>query len=104
MSVHTKTRRTSITRKKAVSPYSKKKVRSIPWREASKSDIKKYTETGLMVRGARFKAELTQKQLAEKLGVLPHHISEMEYGKRPISKKMAHKLSEALNVNYKVFL
>ena len=85
-------------------PILKKKRRSIPWREAAKDDIKKYTETGLMVRGARFKAELTQKQLAEKLGVLPHHISEMEYGKRPISKKMAHKLSEVLNVNYKVFL
>jgi transcriptional regulator with XRE-family HTH domain len=58
----------------------------------------------LAVRGARFKAELTQKQLAEKLGVLPHHISEMEHGKRPISKKMAHKLAEVLDVNYKVFL
>jgi transcriptional regulator with XRE-family HTH domain len=62
-----------------------------------------------MVRGSRLKAELTQKQFAEKLStedskVLPHHISEMEYGKRPISKKMAHKLAEVLDVNYKVFL
>ena len=61
-----------------------------------------------MVRGARLKAELTQKELAEKhregdAKVLPHHISEMEYGKRPISKKMAHSLAKVLDVNYKVF-
>ncbi len=67
MSVHTKTRRTRFARKKAAASQSKRKERSIPWREVAKNEIKKYTETGLMVRGARFKAELTQKQLAEKL-------------------------------------
>lgn len=103
MSVHTRTRHTRFTRKKVITT-SKKKEKSVSWREAAKGDIKKYTEAGLMVRGARFKAELTQKQLAEKLGVLPHHISEMEHGKRAISKKMAHKLAETLNVSYKVFL
>ena len=102
MSVHTKIRHTRTIRKKAA--LSSKKRKSIPWREVAKGNIEKYTETGLAVRGARFKAELTQKKLAEKIGVLPHHISEMEYGKRPISKKMAHKLAEALDVNYKVFL
>lgn len=103
MSVHTKKRRTRLTRRKHV-PSRSKKQKTLPWREVAKDEIKKYTETGLIVRGARYKAELTQKQLAEKLGVLPHHISEMEYGKRSISKKMAHKLAEVLDVNYKVFL
>ncbi len=84
MSIHTKARRL--------------------WREVAKNNIKKYTEAGLAIRGSRFKEGLTQKQLAEKLEVLPHHISEMEHGKRPVSKKMAHKLAEVLNVNYKVFL
>ena len=100
MSVHTKTRLTRSAKKSSLS----KKEKSIPWREVAKANIKKYTEAGLAVRGARFKAGLTQKQLADNLKILPHHISEMEYGKRPISKKMAHKLSEILNVNYKVFL
>ena len=109
MSVHTRTRRTRFTKKRIAISRSKRKKRSIPWREAAKDEISKYTEVGLMVRGSRLKAELTQKQLAEKLSttdakVLPHHISEMEYGKRPISKKMAHKLAEVLDVNYKVFL
>lgn len=49
--------------------------------------IEKFSEAGLMPRGSRYKAELTQKELAEKLGVKPHHISEMENGKRPIGKK-----------------
>ena len=109
MSVHTRTRRTRFARKRIIASPFKRKKRSISWREAAKNEINKYTEAGLMVRGSRFKAELTQKQLAKKLStsdaqVLPHHISEMEYGKRPISKKMAHKLAEALDVDYKIFL
>ena len=109
MSVHTRTRHTRFARKRISSSKFKKKERNVPWREVAKQEINKYTETGLMVRGSRLKAELTQRQLAAKLStdeakVLPHHISEMEYGKRPISKKMAHRLAKVLNVNYKVFL
>jgi ribosome-binding protein aMBF1 (putative translation factor) len=98
-----KTRSTRIS-KKQILLSSRRKEKIIPWRDVAKANISKYSESGLAVRGARFKAELTQKQLAEKLGILPHHISEMEHGKRPISKKMAHKLSQVLNINYKVFL
>jgi ribosome-binding protein aMBF1 (putative translation factor) len=78
--------------------------KTIPWRETAQESIAKYTESGLMLRGARARAELTQKELADKLEVLPHHISEMEHGKRTIGKEMAKRLSEVLNVNYKVFL
>jgi len=100
---HTKKRRTRGSRKKAKA--AQKKVRkSIPWREVAKGNIKKYTESGLALRGARFKAELTQRELAVAIGVLPHHISEMEHGKRTIGKEMAHRLAKALDVNYKVFL
>jgi plasmid maintenance system antidote protein VapI len=38
------------------------------------------------------------------IGVKPHHISEMEKGKRPIGKEMALRLSKALNIGPKVFL
>ena len=77
---------------------------NIPWRETAKESIEKYTEAGVMLRGARFKAELTQKQLAEKLGIFTHHVSEMEHGKRTIGKAMAKRLAEVLNVDYRVFL
>ena len=57
-----------------------------------------------MLRGLRYREQLTQKQLAEKLFIHQHHLSEMENGKRPIGKEMAKKLADILNVNWKIFL
>lgn len=59
---------------------------------------------GVCIRGGRGKEGLTQKQLAEQIGVAQHHISEMEHGKRPVGREMAKKLAEVLNVDYRVFL
>jgi len=59
---------------------------------------------GHTLRGARLHNDLTQKRLAEIIGVQPSHISEMEHGKRPIGKEMAKRLAKALNTGYKVFL
>lgn len=59
---------------------------------------------GVYLRGIRHREELTQQQLAEKTGIPRRHISEMEAGKRPIGKATAHKLAEALNVDYRLFL
>ncbi len=81
-----------------------KTAKSLSWREAAKRDIRKYSEGGQMVRGSRFKEEITQKELAEAIGVSPHHISEMENGKRPIGKEMAKRLAEFFKVDYRLFL
>jgi ribosome-binding protein aMBF1 (putative translation factor) len=59
---------------------------------------------GVCIRGGRGKEGLTQKQLAERIGIAQHHVSEMENGKRTVGKEMARKLAEALNVDYRVFL
>ena len=59
---------------------------------------------GHALRGLRSREELTQKQLAEMIGVKPSHISEMENGKRTIGKEMAKRLAKALQTEYKVFL
>ena len=59
---------------------------------------------GHALRGLRSREQLTQKQLAEMIGVKPSHISEMENGKRTIGKEMAKRLSKALKTGYKVFL
>ena len=56
------------------------------------------------LRGARSREEMTQAQLAAKVGVKVSHISEMERGKRPVGKEMAKRLAKALNTSYKVFL
>lgn len=59
---------------------------------------------GSAIKGLRYREKLTQIQLARKLGVKRHHISEMENGKRTIGKEMAKRLADALNTDYKVFL
>jgi len=59
---------------------------------------------GDILHGARDREGITQTELPEKIGVKPHHISEMESGKRSIGKDMARRLAKALNTGYKVFL
>jgi len=103
MSERTRTHPTRRVRKRAASS-TKKTEKSIPWREVAKDNIKKFTEAGLALRGARYKEEMTQQELADAIGVRAHHISEMEHGKRTIGKEMARRLAKALNVNYKMFL
>lgn len=56
----------------------KPKEASTHWREVFKEELEKYGEAGLMLRGSRYKAALTQKALAEALGISQNHISEME--------------------------
>ncbi len=54
--------------------------------------------------GLRYREEMTQVQLAKKIGVSSRHISEMENGRRRIDKETAKRLAEVLNTTYKVFL
>ena len=56
------------------------------------------------LRGMRLREGLTQTQLAAKVGILQHHISEMERYKRPIGKVAAKKLAAALNANWRNML
>lgn len=59
---------------------------------------------GTMLRGARFKENMTQVQLAAASGIPRRHISDMENNRRPIGKQTARKLAEVLRVDYRVFL
>lgn len=58
----------------------------------------------MALRGLRGREEITQAELAARLGVSQNVISEMESGKRPISQKMARRLGEEFDLPYKVFL
>lgn len=109
MSVLTKKRR--IKRKIQIAkPRSKtlrfkqKKEKLTPWRGVFKEQIAKRSEGGLMLLGSRHKEGITQKKLAESLGISQHHISEMENGKRPIGKEMAKRLAEFFKTDYRLFL
>ena len=72
---------------------------SIPW-EMAYPDF----NHSVALRGARKREGLTQKQLAQLLGISQTHISEMEHGKRPIGKEMAKRLAAVLRVDYRLFL
>jgi ribosome-binding protein aMBF1 (putative translation factor) len=72
---------------------------SVSWR-----DMYPRFDASMALRGARKKEGLTQKQLADLLGIRQAHISEMEHSKRPIGKEMARRLATILRVNYRVFL
>jgi DNA-binding XRE family transcriptional regulator len=58
----------------------------------------------MALRGLRGREDITQAELAARLGVSQNVISEMESGKRPISVKMAKKLGEEFDLPYKAFL
>jgi DNA-binding XRE family transcriptional regulator len=75
---------------------------AIPWREVF--NIPEEEMPAAMLRGARYREDMTQEQLAEASGIPRRHISEMENGKRPIGKQNARKLAEALNVDPRRFL
>ena len=56
------------------------------------------------LRGLRGKENITQQELAERLGITQSMVSDMESGKSPISMKMAKRIAEAFRVPYKIFL
>jgi DNA-binding XRE family transcriptional regulator len=58
----------------------------------------------MLLRGYRGKLDMTQIELAAKLGISQNRISDMESGKRPISKDIAKKLGELFDTPYKSFL
>lgn len=58
----------------------------------------------IALRAYRTREDLTQRDLAEKVGIPQRHISEMETGKRPIGKEMAKRFGQVLGVDYRTLL
>jgi DNA-binding XRE family transcriptional regulator len=58
----------------------------------------------MALRGFRGKEEITQAELAARLGISQNMVSDMESGKRNISVKMAKRIGEEFKISYKVFL
>jgi DNA-binding XRE family transcriptional regulator len=59
---------------------------------------------GSRLKGIRLREGLTQKEMAEHLGIRQNHISAMENGARSISLEMAKRAGKKYNVSYKIFL
>ena len=58
----------------------------------------------MALRGLRGKEDLTQAQLATRLGISQNMVSDMESGKRNISVKMAKRIGEEFKISYKCLL
>jgi DNA-binding XRE family transcriptional regulator len=58
----------------------------------------------MALRGLRGKEDITQAELAARLGISQNMVSDMESGKRNISLKMAKRIDEEFKISYKVFL
>jgi len=58
----------------------------------------------MALRGLRGKEDITQAELAARLGISQNMVSDMESGKRNISLKMAKRIGEAFKISYKCFL
>ena len=67
-------------------------------------EIRESVTPGASLRVYRDNAGLTLKALSEKTGISVPHLSAMEHDKRPIGKRNAIRLAEALSCNYRRFL
>ncbi|MDR2851194.1 MAG: helix-turn-helix domain-containing protein [Desulfovibrio sp.] len=56
------------------------------------------------MRGLRYRECLTQKQLAEKMGINTQNLSHMEHGRRPVGKEMAKRFAKILNTDRRLLL
>ena len=77
---------------------------SKPWEEIAKDRIDKYKKTGLVLRGARYRENMSQVELAKKSHVNQNEISKIENGKRTVGEKVAKRLAKSLHIDYKLLI
>ena len=59
---------------------------------------------GIIFRGLRFKNNLTQAEVAKRLGLDQSDVSKIEKGKRPIGKVLAKKIAKEFGIDYRRLL
>lgn len=59
---------------------------------------------GMVLQGIRGKEGLTQEEMSMRLNITQSRLSELETGKRAISKDMARRIGTAFNLDYRMFL
>ena len=77
---------------------------AIDWRNAFSDLINEFTEVGATIRGFRLREGWTQAELGEKIGVSQANLSKIEHGQRSIGKKLAKKMANVFQTDYRVFL
>lgn len=87
-----------------LSDYAVDKTRPIPAKEVFADLDKKYSKQGNVLAGFRLRDDLTQVELAKKVGTSQPVIAAIENGKRRLGKTLAFKLAKVFKTNYRVFL
>lgn len=59
---------------------------------------------GILFRGIRAKKDLTQQEVAERLGIDQSDVSKIEKGKRSIGKALAKKIEKEFGIDYRRLL
>ena len=72
--------------------------------EAKRRLGSRYQTPGYYLSLYRGRAGLTQARLAQKTGMLQHHVSEMEHNRRSIGKSLARKIAAVLKCEYQRLL
>lgn len=86
--------------KSEITPWNESK----PWNVLAKERLEKYKKSGLVLRGARLRENMSQVELAKKSKVHQNEISKIENGKRTVGEKVAKRLAKALNFDYQLLL
>jgi DNA-binding XRE family transcriptional regulator len=77
---------------------------AIPITELFNHLIEESGESGVLLKGLRYREGLSQVQLAEKLNISQTNLSAMENGKRNIGKELAKRIAELFGLDYRMFL
>lgn len=80
------------------------KEEGIDWKIVAKDSLKRHKRAGMVLRGARFRENISQKELAKRSGISQDNISRIENGKRGVGEKVARKLAKPLKINYHLLL
>lgn len=75
-----------------------------PWEKLAADRIAKYKKAGLVLRGARYREGISQKELAKRCNISQNNLSKIENGKRTVGEKVAKRLAEVLHFDYKLLL
>lgn len=77
---------------------------NVDWTVVAKDSIATHKQAGMVLRGARFRENMSQKELSKLSGVSQDNISRIENGKRSVGEVVAKKLAKPLKINYLLLL
>lgn len=66
--------------------------------------IQKHGEPGVLLKGLRYKEDLSQIEFAEMIGITQTNLSAMENGRRSIGKEIAKRIEKKFGMDYRLFL